>query len=283
MGFQAAKCPECGADIQVPSDRNTVKCMYCGKDIIVRQAVAAIGGPPIENLIQLARAAEDAGNRSEAFAYWTRALEVDPTNADAWLGKAISAGWQSDLIDDRLTEMISGVEKALELAGTRHDSLASEAATGVLEVVQAYYGLSIDHTMEFITVDTSWPEHIERSLSMIIAMQQAIEWSPKDLKVHTETLAIVDALLKGIEYPKGEFSEGYEYLNVPDEMRPRLETVRADIITRIKGLDSSFVAKSVKPVKGPGCGCILAVIGIAIVVLLVILVALGKLSTGSLF
>lgn len=280
MQLQAAKCPECGADIQVPSDRTSIKCMYCGKDILVQQAISA-AGPPVVHLIQLAQAAEASGNHEEAYQYWTRALEVDPTNAVAWLGKAIAAGWQSNLIQDRLAEMISGVEQALIYSGNDRTKLAEEASNRIVAVVQVYYGLSIDHTMGFITVDTSWPEHVERSLSMLAAMQKAIELAPGDLHAKTETLAIVEALLKGIEYPKGEFSEGYEYLNVPPELRPRLESIRVDLIARIKAQDPTFVAKEVKPVKGPGCGCQLAVLVVALIIAGVVLHFLIRFSKGD--
>jgi tetratricopeptide (TPR) repeat protein len=254
--------------------------MYCGKDILVQQAISA-AGPPVGHLIQLAQAAEASGNHEEAYQYWTRALEVDPTNANAWLGKAISAGWQSNLIQDRLAEMISGIDQALIYSGKDRTKLAEEASNRIVEVVQAYYGLSIDHTMEFISVDTSWPEHIERSLSMLASMQKGIELAPNDLHAKTETLAIVEALLKGIEYPKGELSEGFEYLNVPPELRPRLESIRIDLVAKIKVQDPTYVVKEVKPVKGPGCGCQLVVLVVALIIAAVVLHFLVKFSKGD--
>jgi tetratricopeptide (TPR) repeat protein len=254
--------------------------MYCGKDILIQQAISA-AGPPVVHLVQLAQAAETSGNHEEAYQYWTRALEVDPTNAVAWLGKAVAAGWQSNLIQDRLAEMISGIDQALIHSGNDRTKLAEESAHRIVEVVQAYYGLSIDHTMEFISVDTSWPEHIERSLSMLAAMQKGIELAPNDLHAKTETLAIVEALLKGIEYPKGEFSEGYEYLTVPPELRPRLESVRVDLVAKIKVQDPTFVAKEVKPVKGPGCGCYLVVLVVALIIAAVVVHFLVKFSKGD--
>jgi len=254
--------------------------MYCGKDILVRQAINA-AGTPVEHLIQLAKAAEDSGNHEEAYQYWTRALEVDPTNAVAWLGKAVAAGWQSNLMQNRLAEMISGIDQALKFSGGEREHLLIEAAQQIVGVVQAYYGLSIDHTMEFISVDTAWPEHIERSLAMLDAMSTAIALAPNDLNVKTEALAIIDALLKGIEYPKGEFSEGFEYLNVSPELRVRLESIRADLVAKIKVLDPTFVPKDVKPVQGPGCGCQIVVILIVIVIAAIALYYFMKFSRGD--
>jgi len=37
--FKAAKCPRCSESIQVPDDRDIVKCMFCGADLDVREAI----------------------------------------------------------------------------------------------------------------------------------------------------------------------------------------------------------------------------------------------------
>jgi predicted RNA-binding Zn-ribbon protein involved in translation (DUF1610 family) len=44
MNFVAATCPSCGGSLQVPDDRDAVKCMYCGGEIIVRQAINLAAG-----------------------------------------------------------------------------------------------------------------------------------------------------------------------------------------------------------------------------------------------
>lgn len=91
MTFKAAKCPNCAGDLQVPEDRDTVKCMYCGSDIIVREAIKLAGGVNIENLLMLAKKSEDAGASKEAYKYYSTVLEYDPNNVDAWVGKGFTA------------------------------------------------------------------------------------------------------------------------------------------------------------------------------------------------
>src|ERR1051325_9205848 len=44
MTFKAAQCPSCGGALQVPEDRTSVKCMFCGVDIIVREAIRLAAG-----------------------------------------------------------------------------------------------------------------------------------------------------------------------------------------------------------------------------------------------
>ncbi len=43
MNFKPALCPSCGGKMQIPNDVNTVKCMYCGVDVIVREAIRLAG------------------------------------------------------------------------------------------------------------------------------------------------------------------------------------------------------------------------------------------------
>jgi hypothetical protein len=232
------------------------------------------------HLEDLAHAAEDAGNHAEAYDYWKQVLEADPSNHDAWFGKALAAGWGSDLRRDRLAEMLAGIEQAIVRApAAERDAVKVRAANAVAEVVLAFFKLSANHTREFIAVDSSWPEHVDRCLAMIAAMEKVTAWMPTKSLLEG-TLAIVDSLLKGVEYPKGEFSEGYEYLNVSDSMRPKLEALRGDLIARIQQIDPSFQATAVKAASGPGCGCYIGVILIALVILFAIFMLLAKLSKG---
>lgn len=279
--FRAAKCPECGADIQVPASRDNVKCTFCGKDVVVRRAIQAAAGAQVQNWMKLAKAAEDAGNHEEAYAFYGKVLEVESGNAEAWLGRAIAAGWGSNLRHDRLGEMASGIEQAIVHADeTEQEALKRRGSIAVAEVVLGYFKLSASHTREFITVDSAWPEHVERCVSMIAAMKKAISWTPADRGLLDGALAIVDSLLKGVEYPKGEFGDGYAYLNVPPSMRPDLERVRADLIARIRALDPTFVAGDVKPVSEPGCGAMLGVLVIMAILGFAVLMLVVKLSKG---
>lgn len=92
MTFKAAKCPNCAGELQLPDDRDSVKCMYCGSDIIVREAIkAAAGAVNIENLMMLAKNAEKAGKNDEAYKYYSSVLEYDPKNVNAWMGRGLTS------------------------------------------------------------------------------------------------------------------------------------------------------------------------------------------------
>lgn len=94
MSFKPAKCPSCGGELRLPSDRQTAKCTYCGSDIIVQEAIDR-ASPPSAGLFALAESALSAGDFHAAADKFERYLEGDPTNPEAWylrgmalLGKA---------------------------------------------------------------------------------------------------------------------------------------------------------------------------------------------------
>ena len=89
MTFKPAKCPNCAGDIQVPEDRDTAKCMFCGSDIIVREAIRLAGGINIENLLAFAKHSEELGDFSKALEYYDKILESDVKNVPAWIGKGL--------------------------------------------------------------------------------------------------------------------------------------------------------------------------------------------------
>lgn len=88
MPFKAAKCPNCAGDIQVPDERDTAKCMYCGSDIIVREAIRLAGGKNLQNILAMAKNAIEGRNKEEGLQYINSYLEEDQSNAEAWDLKA---------------------------------------------------------------------------------------------------------------------------------------------------------------------------------------------------
>ena len=116
MTFKPAKCPNCAGDLQVPDDRDSVKCMYCGSDIIVREDIKIAGGVNVESLTELLKFQKDSGNWNEVYLYSTKVLEVDHKNYEAWLWKGLSAVELSTFMDIKYDEALRHVKKAIEYA-----------------------------------------------------------------------------------------------------------------------------------------------------------------------
>lgn len=75
-----------------------------------------VSGVNVSNLMELAKAAAEANNYQEAYAYYTKVLEYFPKNSEAWLGKGEAAGWASTVAEIKTKEMISAFENAINCA-----------------------------------------------------------------------------------------------------------------------------------------------------------------------
>ena len=78
MEFRNANCPHCKGELQIPVDKEQVKCMYCGGDIKVQEVISSTSkNKDVTNLLQLANIAIQGDNLAEALNYINKALEMD--------------------------------------------------------------------------------------------------------------------------------------------------------------------------------------------------------------
>lgn len=181
MKFFAAKCPQCSGDLQLPEDKDIVKCMYCSSDIVISK-LKEQAGPNVETLLKLARHAKLARNHSEAEAYFSRVLESDPGCYEAWLGKSEAAAWQSTLAHYRGDELIAGCEQAIALAkavsAEEAERILKISAESILEFAQTFHALSVDHTIQFVSVPSARYEHWDRCRQILSLCEKALEYQP---------------------------------------------------------------------------------------------------------
>lgn len=152
MALIAANCPTCGADIQIPDDRDSFDCKYCGQKIVIEReegsAPPSRTAPEVKTYMDLAETAEASGNSEEAHKYFSMVLERDPKNLAAWVGKGLAAGWQSTLASPRLEETLTCIRKATAL-GMTDKVLIKRAAEGAHKVAVALYNQALNHSKEF--------------------------------------------------------------------------------------------------------------------------------------
>lgn len=95
MPFEAAKCFNCGALIQVPSEMETASCMYCGSKIIVKEAVqrleiefsgSLIMDTKIQSMLKSAEGFIKLEKWIEAKDIYTEVSKLDSTDYRAWWG-----------------------------------------------------------------------------------------------------------------------------------------------------------------------------------------------------
>jgi len=250
--FAAAKCPNCNGELQVPNDRNSVRCMYCSGEVIVRQAVLAAASGNPENWIKLGNAAMKAGNHQEAIANFNKVLEVDPNNWEAWLKKAESTGWLSNLSDCRLGEMVSHLRQGIACAPKEGlQELKELAADSINDVATAYNNLACQHLRQFITVDRVWPEFIEQTAAAFDALEAAHQFDPKNNAVLRNIVTILTGLIQGVAYNDRDL---YGRLTrrvhrIKPDYALKMTVMKQEYETKLKQLDPSYQAREVKKAK----------------------------------
>jgi|GEM_PF-7131875 len=224
----------------------------------------------VGNYLNLAEAAEAAENHEEAYQYFTRALEADPRNARAWLGKGTAAGWGSNLRTDRLKEAIAGMQRAIQMDA----GLNAKAARALTDILESYYALSDTHTREFVAVDGTFSEHVERCNSILASARQVHEWDPRARPALDLVVSITDVLFEAMLH-------GFENERVlgPDKYPEFLEAEKDWAVGKIKELDPTYKETKV----GLGGGCLVWSIALAVILLggVGVLMFLAKMSKGE--
>ena len=259
MKFVAAQCPQCAGALQVPDDRDTVKCMYCGTDVVVRQAIQLVAGNA-KNFLALAKAAEQAENYAEASAYFTRALEIEPTNADAWFGKGTAAGWQSIPGNLRLAEMGVAYENAIKYSkdelkaavnATCADNLSS-AAKNAHKACRKQFRQNPDQ-------DT-WTEYVNQCNELLSAAIAAHERAPDRPQNIRNIIDLCADNIKGLTYEE-ERGGRSEVMNLvlPGPYEEQLRNLLSTYAEKLKAIDSTYEAPN--PKRAGSCFVVTATMG----------------------
>ncbi len=110
MKLVAAKCPNCGANIDVNPKLETTKCNYCNQAILINDAIEKykleISGslevknlPQIDNITKLANRYYDNQEYEEAYQQYDQLLKLDADNTDALLRYGICKTLLNNYID----------------------------------------------------------------------------------------------------------------------------------------------------------------------------------------
>lgn len=154
--FIQANCPYCDGELRVPSNRQNIKCMFCGGDIIVQgnNLVALKPKNTSDHLLSLALAAEEATNYEEAYKYYSQVLEQDSSISVAWIGKGISAGWLSSAQGQRIDEAMTCITKGLD-SNNNDTKWIEHAALSLIHITQSYTKVICEYLTEVYEAEVS--------------------------------------------------------------------------------------------------------------------------------
>lgn len=178
MGLVAAKCPQCGANINVDEEKDAGICEYCGTAFITEKAInnyntyvtnnyaganINITGGNMDNLLKMAENATEATNGSEALNYVNKALEIEPESSRAWILKMKTVKLQDDLHNNQLDtfninvqETVTYGNKAIEYAlPDEKEKVQHDVYTYYLQMMDTYVGIAenkVDDTRQLVTM-----------------------------------------------------------------------------------------------------------------------------------
>lgn len=125
MKLIPARCPSCGADIEVNKENETTKCKYCDTRIIIDDAIAKykveLSGkvtvenlPTVINLIKLGTRHLDKNEYEPAQEKFAKALELDADNSELIVKDALARVAQKEIVEASLNRLLSSIKDAKE-------------------------------------------------------------------------------------------------------------------------------------------------------------------------
>jgi len=98
MAFVAAKCTNCGGELQLDDNLKTGYCMFCGSRVVIQEAidlkkvqiegkVSVEGLATVENLLMRGNQSMEAGEYKKAEDFFEQVINIDAKNHAAWWGK----------------------------------------------------------------------------------------------------------------------------------------------------------------------------------------------------
>jgi len=106
----SAVCPNCGGQLDIPSQLKLAHCIYCGNKIIISDTNADPQKQNVDNWMKLADGLQKS-NPEQAYQYYSKVLEYEPENYLAWLGKGQTARLSFSLLEPRHEEILDCFQK----------------------------------------------------------------------------------------------------------------------------------------------------------------------------
>lgn len=117
MNLIPARCPSCGADIEVNRDYETTKCKYCDTKIIIDDAIAKYkieieNMPTAKSYLKLGSRNLEHGELIKAQELLEKALEINPDNPETIIKETLSKVFQHELTEKDFDKVIYSFKDA---------------------------------------------------------------------------------------------------------------------------------------------------------------------------
>jgi hypothetical protein len=117
MKLIPARCPSCGASIEVNRDNETTKCKYCDTKIIIDEAIAKYkieieNMPTAQSYLKLGARNLENGDLAKAHELLEKALEINPDNSETIIKERLSVILQKELTEKSFNVILTSYKDA---------------------------------------------------------------------------------------------------------------------------------------------------------------------------
>lgn len=235
MELVAAKCPSCGAEIDVDKDSDSTKCSYCNSKIIVKDAIKMMkveisgkvevnNSPTLKNLLKLGSRYYNDEEYSEAYKTYTKVCELDPDNYVAILRKSVSKVMSEPLTNCNLKPVENAIKNSYKIIqknkGTKNDlNLAISECNN--QVIKIYEKLINDYNqkMAYSNEINSFMNSLFSCLTILEYLNSiVIDDKQMEIAIVQNILAVINSILS----PKTYLSSSVNNYNASITLRYNL-------------------------------------------------------------
>ncbi len=225
MKLVSAKCPNCGSNLDVNPDNETMKCKYCKSAILIEDAIKKynieIFGeieinnlPKIDNYLKNAERNYNSKNYDEAYKIYGKIIELDPNNTLSLLRYGICKTMLNNYIDFPLDYLIKSFNDVVEIE--KNNNLYDKNIESYIDEVIDAVDESLYSTRKYYNtyaVNSSDLKEIQNKLiSIVNCYEELLKHTIKNKEyIIKQLISVLNDILKEKNYKTGSSINGGNY------------------------------------------------------------------------
>lgn len=257
MKLVAAKCPNCGANIDVDANSDSTKCEYCNTKILVDDAIEKLrveikGEVEVKNLPKASSYLKNGaryyknGEYGEAYKQYNKAIELEPDNYIAVLRNGICNSLDTNYFGYNLNPLQNGVRessKILKNSGEDvDDSYFDQIANEGFEAALLMEKFAINFYNKGLCDYSDMIDNLQKLLdcSFLYADLENIA-KDKDIKkkILKKQVDLFDLMIDSRKYRTGRYKNGREIIGTfvpPKNIEKEMFELRTTAVNKYNNL-----------------------------------------------
>ena len=203
MKLVAAKCPSCGANIDVDKKQEITKCKYCKTQILVDDAIIKYklevdinNMPTLKNYLKLGKRFFDDGEYTDSYKMYSKAVELNPDNAEAVLYQGLSKSLCTTYKNFELDDAYKATKNALNLIDKEDNDLSDEYILNLVDITLKLQNFAID----FYNDHVLYLDYLEEFMDKLKYCLFVLEFCYNKTYSNKNKIFIINKIIKLIDY-----------------------------------------------------------------------------------